>query len=137
MYPHSIKRILHVDDDANTASMLCGLLSLINCHVTTAATFADALDKIRTEHFDLYLFDTWLPGGSGVELCRQIRTSNSRTSIVFYSAAAFDSDRQEALEAGAQAYLVKPTDVDKLMDTINRFLISSARAASGDAEERG
>ena len=71
---------------------------------------AEALELIARGRFDLYLLDNWLPGGSGVELCREIRRSDPSTPIVFYSGAGLDFEREEALAAGAQAYLVKPGD---------------------------
>src|SRR5215208_8261345 len=111
------KRILCVDDDDETSSMLCSLLGLINCEVSTAGTVADALDKIAGEHFDLYLLDNWLPGGGGVSLCKKIREFDPTAPIVFYSGAGLESERQEALAAGAQAYLVKPGDIAVLVET--------------------
>ena len=121
MPPHA-KRILCVDDDEDTCKMLCGLLGLVGCHATTAGTAAEALELIARERFDLYLLDNWLPGRSGVELCREIRRSDASTPVVFYSGAALVSEREEALAAGAQAYLVKPGDVAALVETVRRLL---------------
>lgn len=116
------KRILCVDDEEDTREMLCALLGLVNCEVLTAATAAEALEMIARERFDLYLLDNWLPGGSGTELCRKIRETDSSTPVVFYSGAALDSEREEALAAGAQAYLVKPRDLGLLVETVNSLL---------------
>ena len=116
-------RVLCVEDDEDTCTMLCDLLGLIDCEVTTAATVPEALELIaRGGRFDLYLLDNWLPGGSGVELCREIRRSDPSTPIVFYSGAGLDDEREEALAAGAQAYLVKPGDVYLLVETVRRLL---------------
>ena len=116
------KRILCVDDDEDTCAMLCGLLGLVNCEVSTAGTAAEALEMIGGGGFSLYLLDNWRPGGSGVELCRKIRESDPTTPIVFYSGAALDSEREEALAAGAQAYLVKPGDLGLLVETVTNLL---------------
>jgi DNA-binding response OmpR family regulator len=121
--PPQLKRILCVDDDEDTCSMLCGLLGLIDCEVVTALTAAEALELIERDRFDLYLLDNWLPGGSGVQLCRDIRRSDASTPIVFYSGAALEPEREEALKAGAQAYLVKPGDVASLLETVRRLLL--------------
>jgi DNA-binding response OmpR family regulator len=121
MSPHS-KLILCVDDDTDTCSMLSSLLELADCRVVTAATMAEALELSARECFDLYLLDNWLPGGSGVVLCREIRRSDPTTPILFYSGAALESERAEALAAGAQAYLVKPGDVAFLLETVKRLL---------------
>ena len=120
--PPRAKRILCVEDDDDTSSMLCSLLGLINCEVSTAGTVAEALDKIGAGHFDLYLLDCWLPGGGGVGLCRRIRELDPSTPIVFYSGANLESERLEALAAGAQAYLVKPGEIAMLVETVERLL---------------
>lgn len=122
--PAHTRRVLCVDDDEDTCTMLCDLLGLIDCEVTTAGTAAEALELIaRRGRFDLYLLDNWLPGGSGVELCREIRLTDPSTPIVFYSGAGLDAEREEALAAGAQAYLVKPGDVALLVETVRRLLL--------------
>jgi DNA-binding response OmpR family regulator len=121
MPPHA-KRVLCVEDDEDTRSMLCGLLTLINCQTATAGTAVEALDKIAAERFDLYLLDNWLPGGSGVELCKKIRQSDPSAPIIFYSGAGMESEREEALEAGAQVYLVKPADIAVLVETVRLLL---------------
>jgi DNA-binding response OmpR family regulator len=121
MQPHT-RRVLCVDDDQDTCTMLSGLLGLVDCQVVTAATAAEALGLMARERFDLYLLDNWLPGGSGVELCREIRRADPATPIVFYSGAGLESEREEALAAGAQIYLVKPGDIALLVETVSRLL---------------
>jgi DNA-binding response OmpR family regulator len=121
MNPHP-RRVLCVEDEEDTCTMITSLLGLINCEVVSAQTFDEATRIIREERFDLYLLDNWLPGGTGIDLCRKIREGYATTPIIFYSGAAYDSDRQEAMEAGAQAYLIKPVDIAKLMQTVKRFL---------------
>ena len=121
MLPHQ-KHILCVEDDEETCLLISNLLSLINCDVTTVRSVGEALNKIKSGKFDLYLLDNWLPGGSGIELCRWIRETDTKTPIVFYSGAGYETDKQEALAAGAQVYLVKPSDVSLLVTTIRELL---------------
>ena len=121
MHPHK-KQILCVEDDDETCLLIANLLGLINCDVTTVQSVKEALEKIESEKFDLYLLDNWLPGGSGVELCRRIRDGDAETPIVFYSGAAYETDKQEAMAAGAQVYLVKPADISLLVTTIRELL---------------
>jgi len=102
--------------------MISSLLGLIGCVVVSANTAGEALELIKDGRFDLYLLDNWLPGGSGVEVCRRIRESGDVTPVLFYSGAGSNNDRREALEAGAQAYLVKPNDVGVLVETVRRLL---------------
>ena len=74
--------------------------------------------------FDLYVLDQRFPDGTGVELCSKIREFDPFALIIIYSGAAYESDRNEALHAGARAYLVKPA-VDELVETVNRLLDES------------
>jgi DNA-binding response OmpR family regulator len=119
MLPHK-KRILCVEDDDDVCSMITNLLGLVGYEVISAATMAEALTRIQQDEFDLYLIDNWLPGGSGVDLCRTVRASSSKP-IIFYSGAAYDEDKLQAMKAGANFYLVKPTDIDKLLETVRRL----------------
>ena len=59
---------------------------------------------------------------SGGELCRAIREFDPHTPILFYSAAAYERDIQDALRAGAQDYLVKPLIPDELMQAVSRLI---------------
>lgn len=121
MNPHR-KRVLCVEDEEDTCALISALLGLINCEAVSAQSLNEARLKIREERFDLYLLDNWLPGGTGIQLCREIREKDTITPVIFYSGAAYDSDRQEAMATGAQAYLVKPTDIAELIETIKRFI---------------
>ena len=64
------------------------------------------------------LLDNWMPDLSGIDLTREIRRAGIATPILFCSGAATPSDIKEALNAGAQGYLVKPLDLDELADNI-------------------
>lgn len=121
MTPH-INRILCVEDDDDVSLMISSLLGFFGYEVTVAQTLTAAFEKANDERFHLYLLDTWLPGGLGVDLCRKIRETDASTPIVFYSGADFESDRQQAIDAGANAYLIKPMDIDKLLGTIRGLL---------------
>jgi two-component system copper resistance phosphate regulon response regulator CusR len=78
----------------------------------------EALRLARNTTFDLYVVDNWMPGGSGVDFCNQVRQFDPRTPILFYSGAAYEADKQEAYAAGAQGYLTKPVDNDKLAEEV-------------------
>src|ERR1051325_11727171 len=107
------KRILFLEDDLDTHILIITLLEIYGYQVTAVETVADAQAAIRKEEFGLLLFD-----GHGLELCRQIRRADSQTPILFLSGRAFQPDIDEAMMAGAQAYLVKPVDLDELVDTV-------------------
>jgi DNA-binding response OmpR family regulator len=67
-----------------------------------------------------------LPGGSGIGLCRAIREFDPYTPILFYSAAAYERDIQDALRSGAQAYLVKPVKFDDLQQAVAKLTSPAA-----------
>ena len=115
------RRILCVDDDEDTCFMLTHLLKQENYETKTVRTISEALEMARSESFNLYILDEWFPREAGVGLCRKIREFDPHTPIIFYSGAAFDSDRAEALYAGAQAFVAKPY-VDELIATVHRLL---------------
>jgi len=120
-------RVLSVEDDMDACAMLSELLKLSGIECQCAASAAEAWGMIQVERFDLYLLDAWLPDLDGFEFCRQIRAIDSITPILFYSGAAYDSDKQRGLAAGANAYVVKP-EVEKLVETMSQ-LVAEARKA--------
>jgi DNA-binding response OmpR family regulator len=121
------KRVLCVDDDLDTRDMMNVLLDHYGYEPVIAGSVSDALQSARSGGLALCIIDHWLTEGNGIELCQQIRAFDPHTPIMFYSAAGYDSDIQKGLEAGAQAYLVKP-DLDHLKPTIDRLI---EKAGSG------
>ncbi|MEP6743748.1 MAG: response regulator [bacterium] len=85
-----------------------------NYEVETSETVASGLDLAKSQRFDLYLLDSRLPDGSGLDFCRELRAFDAFTPILFYSAAAYDIDKQSAFDCGAQGYLTKPTASEDL-----------------------
>jgi len=116
----SAKRILCVEDHADTCELLRFLL--FDYEVLTVGTIAEALEVARTGRVDLYVLDTRLPDGTALELCQRIRVSDLRTPILFCSADTIEATRQQALQAGAQAYLTKPCEPEVLRQTVARLL---------------
>ncbi len=125
-------RILFVEDHQDTRDLLSLLFEQSNYEVVAVPDLERALTLVSTESFALFVLDSRLPDGSGLELCRRIRETNSVTPILFYSALAHATDRQEALNSGAQVYLVKPTSISVLMQTIED--LCSLSRATGSTE---
>lgn len=114
-------RVLCVDDDEDSREMLTQLLKLALIEAKTVGTAVQALSSMQTERFNLYVLDAWLPEIDGFELCRRMRAIDRHTPILFFSGAAHTADRKKGLEAGANAYLVKP-EIDSLVQTITKFV---------------
>jgi two-component system OmpR family response regulator len=115
------KRILCVDDDEDTRDMMRVLLGEYGYEAVIAASVSDALESAKSGGLALCILDHWITEGNGIELCREIRAFDSHTPIMFYSGAGYRADIQKGLDAGAQAYLVKP-DFERLKPTIDRLI---------------
>jgi DNA-binding response OmpR family regulator len=122
-------RVLCVEDDEDSREMLTTLLSHSLIEAKAVGTAAQALSLIKAERFDLYLLDSWLPDLDGFELCRRMRDFDPKTPILFFSGAAYESDKEKGIEAGADAYVIKP-DLDGLLGSITQFVSLSASAAA-------
>lgn len=118
----SKRRILYVEDHIDTREFVSLVLRQDSFEVVPADSLSLAIRLAKTERFDLYLLDSWLPDGSGLELCRRIREFDQQTPILFYSAAAYESDRVQALQSGAQAYLIKPTQTTELCSLVRMMM---------------
>ena len=116
------KSILCVEDHGDTCALLEVVLGFAGYKVQTASSMAEGLRLAGRQRFDLYLLDSKLPDGSGVELCRRLREFDPYTPIAFHSGAAYETDRRAAFEAGAQAYLTKPADIDDLVREIAHLI---------------
>ena len=120
MPPKVRLRVLCVDDDEDSRVMLTMLLRLALIEAKAVGTGAQALSSIQAERFDLYLLDARLPDVDGFELCRRMRDFDADTPILFFSGAAYEADKKKGIEAGANAYVIKP-DVDSLVRSIKQF----------------
>ena len=101
--------------------MMRALLHDYGYEAVIAESVSDALARATSGGFSLCILDHWFTESNGLELCQQIRAFDSATPIMFYSAAAYETDIQKGMDAGAGAYLVKP-DFDQLKPTIDRLI---------------
>jgi two-component system OmpR family response regulator len=117
--------ILYVEDDPDTRELVALVLGQESHQVMLAKSMDEALLLARLMRFDLYILDNWMPGGSGIELCRRLREFDPVTPVLFYSGAAHDVDKIEALATGAQAYLTKPAHNEDLVEVVSRLISQS------------
>ena len=122
LYP----RVLFIEDDADTRELVSFVLRRENYEVVLAADSEEALSVAGAMSFELYLIDNWLPGESGVELCRRLRQIDRRTPILFYSGAAYEQDKRAAFAAGAQGYLTKPIELGELVEEVSHLISAAA-----------
>ena len=101
--------------------MMTALLGVYGFEPVIAASVSDALEHAKAGGIDLCILDHWITDFNGIELCQRIRAFDPHTPIIFYSGAGYKDDIQNGLDAGAQAYLVKP-DIEQLKPTIDRLI---------------
>jgi two-component system phosphate regulon response regulator PhoB len=111
-------RVLYAEDDPDTRDLICLALERKGFEVVCPDSLHELLKLAKDERWDAYMLDTWMPEISGVDLCKKLREFDPRTPIIFYSAAAYDRDKQDALQCGAQAYIVKPASFDLLVTSL-------------------
>ncbi len=101
-------RVLIVEDDVELRSVLASGLREQGFDATSAGTFSEGRLRARLGSFDVVILDVMLPGGSGFDLCRELRQEGFVTPILMLTARDALDDRVSGLEAGADDYLVKP-----------------------------
>jgi len=122
-------RILYVDDHEDSAEMFRLLVSSPDYDVQTAQTVAEAVELAKSRSFDLYVLDKRLPDGSGMDLCIMLNGLTPGVPCIFYTGDAYEIHRQQAIVAGATAYVPKP-DVEALIDTVHKILSERECAAA-------
>ena len=121
--------LLVVDDDTRIRALLNRYLTENGFRVTVAADGAEAQRKLAGLDFDLIIMDVMMPGESGIEVTKGLRTIKS-VPIIMLTALAESGSRIAGLEAGADDYLAKPFDPRELVLRVNNIL---RRNVSNDA----
>ncbi len=131
---HRGARLLLVDDDHDVRQLVGTMLQTLGLEVDQVESAEDALSALKGETYDLLLLDWSLPGMHGLDLCRQLRESDSfgYLPIVFLTSHSSSKDIVEAFAAGADDYVVKPFRAPELGARIFGLL---RRARMADAHE--
>jgi two-component system CheB/CheR fusion protein len=118
------RRILLVEDSADTRDALKRIFQRRACQVATAASGEEALDLIKGEPPEIIISDLGLPGISGLELMIQVRKRHEWRDVVAVALSGLgrEKDIQGAAEAGFDAHLLKPVDMAVLDQTLAEAL---------------
>lgn len=99
------------------------MLERAGFEVISATNGIDCLKLAKSgQHFDLYLLDHTFPDASGVTICESLRAFDSETPILFYSGRAMPQEKEAAIKAGAQDYLIKPDDLFNVADHVAKWI---------------
>jgi two-component system phosphate regulon response regulator OmpR len=129
-------QVLVVDDDLEIRKLLARFMVGQGFRVQLASRCAEVRERIATSQIDLIVLDVMLPDGSGLDLCRDLRTTRSTVPIILLTALKEDVDRIIGLEIGADDYLGKPFNPRELVARIRAVLRRDQddNAASGETE---
>jgi len=116
-----VSRILLVDDDPGVLDVLAFMLRREGFDVDEERDGTAALDKARTDAFDIVILDIMLPGMSGTDVCRALR-SESDVPILMLTARDAEVDRVLGLELGADDYVTKPFSTAELLSRVRAIL---------------
>src|SRR4029077_6624140 len=117
--------ILIVDDEPQIRRVMRTTLSSQGYAIVEAKSGDEALEKLRSDHPGLILLDVNLPGISGLDVCREIRQS-SDVPIIILTVRNTERDKVQALDAGADDYVVKPFSAQELLARIRAAIRRSA-----------
>lgn len=119
-----VPRIVLADDSIFQRMMMRALLESEGYHVLEAGDGREVLELVKLSHPDLIVMDVAMPSMDGVAAARRIRGGTgavARIPIVFLSALAASGDRDTALAAGGDDYLVKPISDRELLAVVRRY----------------
>ena len=117
------KRIVVVDDSFYMRTMLKNMLMDAGYEVVgEAANGQTALELVKDTSPDLVTLDVILPDNTGLSVLKGIKQSNPDTKVIMVSAVGQEVIVNEAMEIGAQAYVVKPFSEEKVLEAVKEVL---------------
>ena len=127
-----MSHICLVEDEQKVAAFICKGLQEHGYKITTAKD-GDTTKKLQqAENFNLFILDVMLPDMNGIDLCREIRQSDNKTTILMLTALDQIQNKVAGLKAGADDYLVKPFHFSELLARIEALLRRQQVTAKAD-----
>jgi len=127
--------ILLVEDEVKLARFIELELNYEGYQVSVAYDGLTALTAARELHPDLVILDWMLPGLSGLEICRRLRSTGDKVPVILLTAKDEVSDRVVGLDAGADDYVVKPFSIEELLARVRAHLRRNQEADAVDILE--
>jgi len=106
--------VLVVDDEVRLATLIAEYLRGTGTSAEVAHDGPSALTRLRGGSIDAVILDWMLPGLSGVDVCRQLRAERNNVVVLMLTARGAVAERVEALEAGADGFVIKPFSMEEL-----------------------
>lgn len=118
----SVARILIVDDDENIRKVLMAILEDKGYNMEAVGTAREAIKKTEKECYNLALIDIRLPDIEGIDLLTKIRDTTPRMRKIIITGYPTLQNAVDAVNRGADAYIMKPFDVERVLSTISEQL---------------
>lgn len=115
-------KILIVEDEPSLREIMTGVLEKEHFIVESAATAADAREKLGVYHYDCILLDIMLPDGNGLDLLKELKKNHNTDNVIIISAKDSIDDKVAGLELGADDYLAKPFHIAELTARIRSVI---------------
>lgn len=130
-----MKHILVVDDEAPVRLLVEKILESAGYRVTSVVCGADALKLAREDPPDLVISDLTMPGIDGFTVCSMFkRTKAFKVPVLALSGRLSEKDHQDALKAGADAFIAKPVEREKLLSAVAEWLAKGEKRAAEEDE---
>ena len=114
--------ILIVDDEINTSSVLARAFTLLGYQANSAQSGEAALEMLKAKAYDLMVLDLKMPGIDGVQVMKQIKSTQPNLLVIILTAHATLDSAIEAIKAGAVDYLLKPQSIANIQDAVKNAL---------------
>lgn len=116
-------RVLLVDDEVEFVSTLAERLAIRGIEAIFATTSAEALRYLESRDFDLAVLDVKMPKVGGLTLKKEIQSKKPQMKFIFLTGYGSEHDFKAVSEqVGTDFYLVKPVDIDALIEKMNKIL---------------
>ncbi len=113
-------KILLVDDENEFVTTLSERLELRGIQVASAMNGDAALKAIQQAPPDVVVMDVLMPGINGLEVLKQIKDCNPQIQVILLSGRGSSWEGEEGVRLGAFDYMIKPVDIDQLIEKMNR-----------------
>ena len=112
----ALLRVLLIDDEEELVFTLAERLMLRGIEVEGVTSGADAIGRVQEKKFDVVVLDMKMPGMGGLEVMRMIRREQPTIKFILMTGRGSPEEGEEGMQGGAFAYLVKPINIEDLME---------------------
>ncbi len=124
------KRVLICDDDTDILFICSYIFEKQGCEVHTRTHCNNIVEMVKEVEPDVILMDNWIPDSGGIIASRALKNDNTLQHIPIVYFSANNDIKALAQEAGADAFLAKPFDLEELEQVVDKLIDKNARAGS-------